>query len=204
MRDRIKVLLRTLCADERTEAKWLNTLSLLEFTGARKISKTVATRHPGLDVLEHLADETRHALAFKQLAHNVVGGDPGAYFLESAAKRYFYRLDTELSAWVADLVGSEHVLLNYLVVTTMIERRAMELYPLYRSATERDDVRDELQVIIREEQNHRVAIEERCLALLSESGVRDLSAPSTVESAFWGDFVTAAEDALGLDVRLAG
>jgi hypothetical protein len=204
MRDRIKAVLRTICADDRIEAKWLNTLSLLEFIGARKISRTVARSHPALDVLDHLADENRHALAFKQLAHNIVDGDPGAYFLEDAAKRYFSRLDTELSAWVEGLVKREDPLLNYLVVTTMIERRAMELYPLYRAATERDDVRDELQGIIKEEQGHRVAIEDRCLALLQDAGVRDLSAASAVEQAFFTEFIRAAEDALGLDVRLAG
>ncbi len=192
-----------LSADERLEARWLNTLSLLEFTGARKISRTVARSHASLDVLDHLADETRHALAFKRLAHAVAGGDPGAYFIEDAAKRYFSRLDLELSAWVEGLVNREDRTLNYLVVTTMIERRAMELYPLYRAATEREDVKEELQAIIKEEQGHRVAIEERCLSLLSEANVRDLTAPSAVESAFFSDFLAEAEAALGIDVQMA-
>lgn len=204
MRERMKAVLRTICADERTEAKWLNTLSLLEFTGARKISRTVARHHPSLDVLDHLADETRHALAFKELAHDVVDGDPGAYLVEKAAKTYFGRLDVELSAWVEELVGREDSLLNYLVVTTMVERRAMELYPLYRAATERENVREELQAIIKEEQSHRIAIEERCVSLLSEAGVRDLSAASAVESAFFADLLVELEKTLGVDVRLAG
>lgn len=68
MRERIKSALRKIIADERVEARWLNTISYLEYVGARKIFRSVATSHPSVSVLDHLADETRHAAAFKVLA----------------------------------------------------------------------------------------------------------------------------------------
>jgi hypothetical protein len=198
MRQRIKAALRIIASDSRLEARWLNTLSYLEFVGARKISRTVAASHPHLDVLDHLADETRHAMAFKQLASQLVGGEPGDYLCRKAAGTYFHKLDRELSAWTTDLVGREHSALNYLLVTSMIERRAMTLYPLYRSASRHDFVREELQQIVTEEQGHRVRIEEDCIRLLSEWNISSLSAPDAVESAYFDEFWTVLEAEIGI------
>jgi len=193
MRERIKSVLDRITSDRTLESEWLNTLSLMEFIGARKISKSVAESHPPVEVLDHLADETRHALAFKELA-NLVHGEPvDAYLCEDAARAYFFKLDRELSAWAAEMAGEESTELNYLLVTTMVERRAMMLYPLYRAASATDEVRDELSAILVEEQSHRVAIEARCLELLGEHGINDLIAPSTVESAFFIDFLGELE-----------
>jgi hypothetical protein len=158
----------------------------------------MATSHPRLDVLDHLADETRHAMAFKRLAGELVGGEPAEYLCRDAAGTYFHKLDRELSAWATELVGREHPALNYLLVTSMIERRAMMLYPLYRSASEHGVVREEMQKIITEEQDHRVRIEEDCVRLLSEWNISSLSAPEAVESAFFAGFWSHLEVELGL------
>lgn len=193
MRNRIKDVLDRITADRLLEARWLNTLSLMEFIGSRKISRTMAETHPSVDVLDHLADETRHALAFKELANLVHGGEVEGYLCGTAAKEYFFKLDRELSAWAAEMAGEESTELNYMLVTTMVERRAMMLYPLYRAASATEEVRNELKDILVEEQSHRVAIEEKCLSLLSEHGIENLSAPSTVESAFFIEFLGELE-----------
>lgn len=198
MRQRIKAVLRAVANDYRTESRWLHTLSYLEFVGARKIGRTVASSHPTVDVLDHLADETRHAAAFKKLAAHVIGAEPTDYLCREAAGLYFHKLDRELAAWTAELVGGEHPILNYLVVTSMIERRAMELYPLYRTSTDDAAVRDELQAIVVEEQDHRVRIERECIALLGEYGVSDLTAPETVEATYFAEFWSVLENELGL------
>lgn len=197
MRERIKLLLEEITADRQLESRWLNTLSLMEFIGARKISRTVADSHPSTDVLDHLADETRHALAFKELANCVRGEEETDYLVEDAAKTYFFKLDRELSAWAAEMAGEESTRLNYLLVTTMIERRAMVLYPLYRAATATDDVRAELTDIITEEQSHRVEIERKCVKLLKDFGIDTLSAPEAVESAFFIELLGELEREVG-------
>jgi hypothetical protein len=194
MQSRMKSALRRICDSEVLEARWLHTLSALEFIGARKISRTVARHHPSRRILEHLADETRHAMAFKDLAAAAFGHEPSSYLCIESAGEYFAKLDNELSAWFSAIRGKEDTSLNYLLVTTLIERRAMKLYPLYRSITTRDDVRDELSVIIREEQAHRLAIEEECLSVLSEYDIPNLSVPEAVESAFFSGFWSALEE----------
>ena len=199
MRERIKSALRKITADDGVEARWLNTVSYMEYVGARKIFRSVAQSHPSASVLDHLADETRHAAAFKELARHRGGGEPTQYLCLDEARTYFHKLDRELSAWTTDLVGEERPHLNYLLVTSMIERRAMELYPLYRSASQDDVVRGELAAIITEEQDHRVRIEETCVRLLGEYGIGDLTTPQTVEAAFFAEFWSAIEAALGTE-----
>jgi rubrerythrin len=165
---------------------------LLEYTGAQKISKSVASTHPKRAVvLDHLADEARHAYAFKRLYEHVAaldsdGEEPG-YLCVQAAETYFRRLDERATTWMTELAGEQHQQECYLLVTTLVERRAMEMYPLYRSATDIDEVADELQQIVVEEQDHRVAIEENCKDLLAKYGVDSLDPVDELEAELFDD-----------------
>jgi rubrerythrin len=199
MRDRLKTLLETIVDDETIEAKWLNTLSLLEYIGARKIGRTMCREHPSAVVLDHWADETRHAYAFKQLCETVSGGPSQAYLCKEPAVHYFQHLDERASRWISEATGKEDPRQNYLLVTTLVERRAMMVYPLYRAATHLDVVRDELQVIIVEEQDHRVEIEERATAYLDARGV-DIEEAFGLEQDLFGGLIAKMADELGVDL----
>lgn len=195
MRDQLQELLRQITRTPELEARWLHTVSLMEFIGARKISRTVADRHPSLDVLNHLADETRHAFAFKRLATEVAGGECSGYLCPEAAGRYFQSLDHELATWATSLTGSSDVYLHYLLTTTTIERRAMVLYPLYKAATRHPSVREELGRVVVEEQSHRRAIEDACIARLREVN-GSLETALAVEERLFGAFLGELERAL--------
>ena len=184
MRERIANVLEIVTSARELEAAWLNTLSLLEYIGARKIMRTVAETHPSAAILEHIATETRHAVMFKKLACSVAG---------RPVDTYFSRLDSELSAWAADIAGEDSQLLNYLLVSTVAERRVMMLYPTYREVTATDSVRDALREIIVDEKSERVAMEERCLAEPGRRGIKSLATPEAVESAFFIELLTALE-----------
>lgn len=192
-RERIHAVLKQISTEPALEARWLNTLSLLEFVGARKISRTVADRHPSLEVLSHLADETRHALAFKRLACEVAGGEVSEYLCPREATTYFQTLDRELAAWATQALGHEDVHLHYLLTTTLVEQRAMLLYPLYKASTRQAAVRAELGKVVTEEQSHRLDIEETCKLRLAGAGVSDLSAPRGIEERLFGAFLSALE-----------
>lgn len=198
MRERLLAVLKQLSADPSLESRWLNTVSLMEFIGARKISRTVADRHPTLAVLQHLADETRHALAFKRLAVEVGGAEPEGYLAIEAAKTYFQTLDRALAAWAQARRGAEDTFLNYLLTTTLIEQRAMIIYPLYKAATGSAAVRGELKNVVIEEQSHRHDIEERCREILKRAGVADLSEPEALEAKLFEGFLSALERELGV------
>jgi hypothetical protein len=59
--------------------------------------------HAGL--LQHLTDETRHALAFKRLACVVAGYEVTGYLCLEAAVTYFQTLDRVLAAWATQAIG---------------------------------------------------------------------------------------------------
>jgi rubrerythrin len=168
----MREVLEEICTQPTREARWLHTVSMMEFIGARKIGKTVASRHPSEQILEHWADETRHACAFKRLANELWPGDDDCqgYLCPEAAHTYFQRLDHEATAWLAESAGRTDVHANYLLVTTLIERRAMRLYPLFKSITTHEFVAEELQRVILEEADHRAEIEQACREMLESCG----------------------------------
>lgn len=192
MRDRIQAVLRQLSQTPEVEARWLNTLSLLEFIGARKISRTVADRHPSLEVLGHLADETRHAFTFKNLACAVAGGEVTDFLCAAEAATWFQSLDRELAAWATSFTGAPDVHLHYLLTTAVVERRAMVLYPLYKAASRDARVREELGRVVVEEQGHRRSIEDACMARLAAVGAT-LEPALALEERLFGAFLTALE-----------
>lgn len=199
MRNRLKTLLDAITSETEHETKWLNTVSLLEYIGARKIGKTMCQRHPSAVVLDHWADETRHAYAFKRLCEEVNGGECEEYLAHDAAIGFFQKLDERASQWVTEATGEDDPRQNYLLVTTLIERRAMMVYPLYRAATSHDFVRDELQAIIVEEQDHRVEIEERAIAHLESKGV-DIDKAFALEEDLFGSLLTAMAMEIGVEL----
>lgn len=184
----MKDILETIIKTPGLEARWLNTLSLLEHIGARKIGKTFAKVHPSADVLQHYADETRHAYAFKRLALLASGGEDPGYIVPLAAKKYFHNLDRRLSDWITRVTRQEGTFQNYLLVTSVIERRAMKLYPLYRKITHSGFVRDELKRVIEEESSHRRFIEEECLKILNRNDVPDFEECDQIEEGIFAEF----------------
>lgn len=170
------------------EARWLNTLSLLEHTGARKICKTVGLDHPSLEILEHFADETRHALSFRRLSLSLSDSTSDQYLCHDEATSYFQMLDHTVSESLRAATERDDAYQNYLFVTNMIEKRAMKLYPLYRSVTENRLVKDELQKIIVEETSHLQWIEKKTAGILKEFSLGDISPFLKIEESFYQAF----------------
>src|ERR1700759_4934462 len=62
----LTTILPKIIADNQLHAKWLNTLSLMENTGARKISACEDPVTVTYIVLKHAAEEHRHAFYLKK------------------------------------------------------------------------------------------------------------------------------------------
>lgn len=186
----MKDILLRITADAQLEARWLNTVSLLELIGARKIAKTVCRTHPQVEILEHFADESRHALAFKKLALAV---DPqvSAYLCRDEAMVYFQSLDHGLKAQIRDLIGIDDEFLNYLLTTTLIERRAMKLYPVYREISRHSVVVAELDRVIAEETSHRAPLETLARERLWDFSEGTWESLQAFEDGLFADFAAA-------------
>ena len=143
-------------ADPVKHARFLNTLSLLEHIGSRKILLTQGETG-GEDALKHLAEETRHAHFFRKAAEKVAGR-PLTYSDQDAAaphsaRMYFGRLDSGISAETGP--GA----LAYLYVTQAIEVRAHGVYGLYEKELRAAGHSLTLRSVIAEEDAHLAAME---------------------------------------------
>lgn len=192
----MQILLEKIVSQKVLEAKWLNTLSLLEHIGARKISKTVCQDHPSLAIMEHFHDEARHAYIFKKMSEALGGKNPG-YLCADEAISYFQMLDHSVSELIEDHLECNDAFTNYTFVTCLIERRAMALYPLYQKITRETFVREELEGIINEETNHRVTIEAVVKKILSEGKIKSLESCLNLEVKLFETFCGSLEREVG-------
>lgn len=154
-------ILPLLIEDNRLHARFLNTLSLMENTGARKISACEDPLTVTYIVLKHAAEEHRHAFYLKKQIEKTSEDCPTyepSYLLASQASRhYLNQLDIDVCRYLKrelGLTGKELRFAAYLLVTYAIEMRADELYPVYQQALENAGSRVNVKSIILEEEGH--------------------------------------------------
>ena len=164
-RQRFESWLAAIVRNDLTHARLVNTLSMLEHIGSVKIARTQA--RPGIDseILQHLAEEARHADVLKRMVHRLVGDAlpdfNDVYLLAGAAARgYFGRLDAMVRRWARANVSAEmrHAA-SYNFVTWLVERRAMWLYPAYQRELDTTGARISVRAIIGEETRHLEDVE---------------------------------------------
>ena len=159
---KLETIIKKIVTDDVLHAKWLNTLSLMENTGARKIS---AGEHPldvTLIVLKHAAEEARHAFYLKkQIAKIREKGFENYQFSSLLAPihsyQYLHTLDVAASRYLKEklnLSGDKLRYAAYLLVTYAIEVRADELYPVYQQVLETSGSKVNVKSIILEEAGH--------------------------------------------------
>jgi hypothetical protein len=94
----MKTILKRIIEDKEIYARFLNTLSLLEYVGARKILKSQSQDHIDEKVLAHISEELRHAQVLKRVALKNAPGicqtyAPAALFCGKEAFQYFQAVD---------------------------------------------------------------------------------------------------------------
>ena len=148
--------------DPIVHARWLNTLSLMENTGARKISACEHKTDVTLIILKHAAEEHRHAYYLKKqiekLGENLCPTYTNEYLIAPFESRaYLNFLDVKVSKYLKselNLAGAELRFAAYLLVTYAIEVRADELYPIYQTALDQAGSKVNVKSIILEEEGH--------------------------------------------------
>ncbi len=172
--------LEKICDDVRLENEFLNLLSLLEYVGCRKILKGVPFESVDCDVLQHVQEESLHALMLRRLVPP--GLTWGAGLFIDLGWKYFRELDLRISARVAP---------SYVPVSFAIESRVLEVYPLFIQTTRRGDVGKTLEAILLQERRHAARFESTVDTALASS-----SAPSGLASGTQG---RAAREAGGIE-----
>jgi len=198
-----------LIEDPPRHARWLNTVALLEYTGARKMLKSQASRRMSEMILRHAAEESRHAHFFKRAALRIDPNVGSEFTAESllcgeAAKSYFYELDHGVCARLerGGLTGDALSYASYLYVTTLIEERADWLYPVYHKMMRRAKLPVSLAGIIAEEEGHLREMEQELAKIDSQWAERmiDLRA---FEAGLFEQFLDALCQEVGVGVAAA-
>lgn len=155
-------ILASIIAEPRLHARWLNTLSLMENTGARKISASEDSETVTYIILKHAAEEHRHAFYLKKQIEKVKNADCPTYannylIAPRSSKYYLHQLDVDVCRYLKKelgLKGKELRFAAYLLVTYAIEVRADELYPVYQEELDKTGSKVNVKSIILEEEGH--------------------------------------------------
>ena len=158
---RFDELLPHIINDNQLHARWLNTLSLMENAGARKISACEDPETVTYIILKHAAEEHRHAFYLKKQIEKTTVTCPTyspQYLLAANSSRhYLNQLDVDACRYLKKelgLKGRELRFAAYLLVTYAIEVRADELYPVYQDALDKVSSKVNVKSIILEEEGH--------------------------------------------------
>jgi hypothetical protein len=155
-------LLSTIINNNKLHARWLNTLSLMENTGARKISASEDSETVTYIILKHAAEEHRHAFYLKKQIEKIKSENCPTYandylIAPKSSKYYLNQLDVDVCRYLKKelgLRGKELRFAAYLLVTYAIEVRADELYPVYQDELEKASSKVNVKSIILEEEGH--------------------------------------------------
>lgn len=153
-------LLPRIIADDAVHARWLNTLSMMESVGARKIAGYVDPIHVDELTLQHAFEEARHAHYLKRQIGKI-GQKLSDYRRDTllaprASYHYLHKLDWSCARYLKQKGLSGRGLKNhcYLYVTYLIEVRAMKLYHTYQAALTDAQSPVHVRSIIKEEEGH--------------------------------------------------
>jgi hypothetical protein len=146
----VRDTLTSFTSGRHIHARFLNTLSLMEHIGSRKIM--ASQKRPDHETLKHLAEETRHAFFFKRAAEKAAGKSldysaPNT-IAGDHARMYMGRLD----AYIAKESGTGAP--PYLYMSLVVELRAVWMYRLYQWVLLETGSELSLKSILAEEKSH--------------------------------------------------
>jgi hypothetical protein len=193
--DRLEAVIARVVKDDHVHARWLNTFSLLEYIGFRKIVKSQRAEVLNRALLVHALEEGHHALLLKKLAVKLGGQAfdfyrPETMLCSDAAKTYFQKLDHGCDEKFAHLGEVERAKLVYLYVTWLIERRALDVYGRYKKVLGDSDLAPKLNALLAEEVGHLRAVEAGIAAGDPEHASRAAQFEA-LEADLYDDFVGA-------------
>ncbi|MEK7245135.1 MAG: hypothetical protein AAB223_03865 [Pseudomonadota bacterium] len=153
---RLEAFLVSVSGDKAAHARFLNTLSMMEHMGSRRIVMTQSAPALGQETLKHMAEEARHAFFFKRQADRFAGAsleyDDADMIAPAFARMYFKRLESFVVAGVKN--EAEPRRMTYLYMSMIIEFRAVWAFSIYQSVLDARGVPLSLKSLLAEEQGH--------------------------------------------------
>jgi hypothetical protein len=199
-------LLERIVAEPTVHARFVNTLSRLEYVGVRKMLKSRRSEALDLDGLQHMLDETVHALRLKKIATALAGAGAGAGAVDTYGgehtlagpdgEAYMQGLDAAAAEALADLPEAARAEANYRLTSAAIEVRAQVFYPIYERCLRARGATFSVVSIMRDEDRHLDEMAASLEQLLGpEAGPRRLEPLLAVEERLFTGFLDAVEAA---------
>lgn len=170
--EEIDSLITEIVSSPELHSRWLNTLSLLEHIGSRKIHTSQSGPLLSEMVLRHASEEARHAAYFKKLALKIKPSSTHSFEKDSllcgfSAVSYFQKLDisVERSFGRENIPKHTKSFLCYLYVTKLIEERAGSVYEIYDQILDQRQLGISVKGIIKEEESHLSEMDSNLSAL---------------------------------------
>ncbi|WP_213357657.1 hypothetical protein [Chlamydiifrater phoenicopteri] len=198
----MKDILSQIIRDSAIHARWVNTLSYMENSGARKIA---ASEHPIMvkeEILKHAFEEFRHAYYLKTQIHRLTNDFLPSYKYDSTLGRsssryYLHSLDLQTTKFLRKellLTGFELRSTAYILVTYAIELRAFELYEIYNTLLKESQSPITIKSILMEEIGHLKEMESE-LSLI-QNGEQLLEKTCAIESSLCKNLLEAISSSL--------
>lgn len=204
-RARQRALLERILDRPREHARLINTFARMEYVGVRKILKSRRSEALDLDGLQHILDETVHALRLKKAALAVaascgdpVGVDtfsPADTLAGDAGEGYLQAVDRAAEIALADVPAETRVEINYVLSSAAIEVRAQAFYPLYEDCLRARGVPFSVAMIMKDEDRHLAEMGDQLSARLPDWRPR-LERVLAEERGIFDRFMAAVEAAV--------
>lgn len=156
--------MQKIVANPKLHSQFLNTLAMMEFLGAQKISCSLSFLTPTANLLEHVNEEYRHAHFLRaqalKLDQNNNSFDPCHTMNFHRSRSYLFKLDALITRQLKKHYGPGfHKKWPYLLTTYAIEKRALPFYESYQALLSNVGSPIKIQSIISEEKSHLLTIE---------------------------------------------
>ncbi len=199
---RVAPLLDRILPDPAMHARFVNTLARLEYVGVRKILKSRRAERLDLAGLQHILDETVHALRLKKAAVALAAERAGVDTFDDAStlagdagETYLQALDRRAEESLADRPADTRAETNYLLTSATIEVRAQVFYPIYEHRLRAHGAPFSVAAITKDEDRHLAEMAAGLSDALPD-WARRLEPLLEAEEALFGRFVSAMEAAL--------
>lgn len=151
-------------SDKKLHSRFLNTLAMMEFIGAQKISRSFSFLPQSLTILEHVNEEYRHAYFLRSHALRLDDSNDSFGPLHTMnfhrSLSYIGKLDGLIARRLKKHYGPLYEKKwPYLLTTYAIEKRALPFYEAYQTVLSACGSSIKVQSVIAEEKSHLKAIE---------------------------------------------
>lgn len=201
----VKEMLPKIIGDPFLHAKFINSLSRMEYVGVRKMLKSRNAETIDYDGLLHVIEESSHAIRLKKAAIKINGGKESGikgYSEEEtlagkAAESYLQKVDRVCEKNIQELNICEANICeaNYILSSVIIEIRADCFYPIYDKCLKKSGMPFSVSSIVKDEIKHLAEMNEKAEQIFGNDWPNLLKRSFQEESILFDDWANSIKAA---------